>query len=53
MHHLVLFDSCCHLVCIQILPWLHDEDTLVDSADATQRAWLSPHLHGGLLPWNG
>ena len=51
--HIVLVDSSSYLVCIQSLPWLLDEDALVNSAHATQRFWLGGNPHDGLLSWDG
>lgn len=47
--HLSVVDPSSYPVCIQNLPRLLDEDTLVNGAHTTQRVGMGPHLHGGLL----
>ena len=45
-------DSSSYLLCLQGLPWLLDEDTLVDSTHTTERVRLGCHLQVSLLSWD-
>lgn len=49
--HLAVVDPCSYPVCIQSLPWLLDEDALVNGAHTTQRVRKGRHLQGGFLSW--